>query len=84
MEYRKFLSRLRIGEVRMYILKKLFIVCAIGLIAIVGASCSGNGEDNNGGDTLYYIGGNVNGLSGTLVLQNNGSDDLTIGLDGQI
>ncbi|MCP5032218.1 MAG: 3-carboxymuconate cyclase, partial [Actinomycetia bacterium] len=32
--------------------------------------------------SMYTIGGTVSGLSGTLVLQNNGGDDLTLTADG--
>ncbi len=35
-----------------------------------------------GGINTYSIGGTVSGLSGTLVLQNNGGDDLTLTADG--
>jgi hypothetical protein len=37
-------------------------------------------ETPSGGS--YTVGGNVSGLSGTLVLQNNGGDDLVINADG--
>jgi hypothetical protein len=38
---------------------------------------------NNGNSTpTYSIGGTTNGLSGTLVLQNNGEDDLSLDADG--
>ena len=45
------------------------------------AGCGGGGggnSDNDNGSTRYTIGGSVSGLSGTLVLRNNGGDDLTI------
>ncbi len=74
------------------ILRSFCFPCAftLGLIAFI-ASCGGGGDRDAGGGgdaggtqptTLYYIGGNVSGLSGTLVLQNNGGDDLTISSDG--
>ncbi len=44
-------------------------------------ACSGGGGSSSGGST-YTVGGAVSGLSGTLVLRNNGADDLTITRDG--
>jgi hypothetical protein len=41
---------------------------------------------SNGGPTIispvFRVGGTVSGLDGTLVLQNNGGDDLTVTADG--
>jgi hypothetical protein len=37
---------------------------------------------DSGGPGEFTVGGSVTGLSGTLVLQNNGADDLTINSDG--
>ena len=44
----------------------------------------GNGGGGNGGNTIptYTVGGVVSGLSGTVVFQNNGKDDLTVGTTG--
>lgn len=50
---------------------------AIALAATFLASCGGNGAR-----AKHTIGGTVTGLSGTLVLQNNGGDDLTLKADG--
>ncbi len=47
-------------------------------IALILSGCGGSG----GGISDYTIGGTVNGLSGTVVLQNNGGDDLQITSDG--
>jgi len=52
-------------------------------LAAVMTGCGGGGD---GGEEetarAYTVGGTVTGLSGTLVLQNNGGDDLTITSDG--
>ena len=52
-------------------------------LAAVMTGCGGGG-DGGGEETAraYTVGGTVTGLSGTLVLQNNGGDDLTITSDG--
>ena len=52
----------------------------IALVALVVASCDGDGNTNKGGST---VGGSVTGLRGSeLVLLNNGVDPLTINSDG--
>jgi hypothetical protein len=55
-------------------------VIALGLMTIIASSGGSNGSNGGDGseDNTYTVGGAVNGLSGTLVLQNNASDDLTI------
>ena len=35
-----------------------------------------------GGTQTFTVGGTVSGLSGTIILQNNGGDDLTVTADG--
>ena len=45
-----------------------------------GATSSGTG--GSGGTTSYSVGGTVSGLSGTVVLQDNGGDDLSVDADG--
>ncbi len=50
-------------------------------IALILSGCGGGGG-GGGGISDYTIGGTVSGLSGTVVLQNNGGDDLTITADG--
>ena len=56
-------------------------VARLGLVVAVLslASCGGGG---GGGTTRYSVGGAVSGLTGTLVLQNNGGDDLTVTRNG--
>ncbi len=53
-------------------------------IALILTGCGSGGGDGGGGGTTpdYTIGGTVSGLSGTLELQNNGGNDLTITADG--
>jgi len=55
-------------------------VAAIAVFVII-ASCGGGG-DTSSGTKSYSVGGTVSGLTGTVVLQNNGADDLTITADG--
>src|SRR5262245_18848241 len=63
------------------------VVLAAALIALT--ACGGGGSDGNGGNTTpspppssFTIGGTINGLTGTLVLQNNSGDDLTVSANG--
>ena len=53
---------------------------ALVAIALSLSSCGGGG--GGGGTTRHSVGGVVSGLSGTLVLQNNGGDDLTVTRNG--
>lgn len=39
-------------------------------------------DDWSGGDTFYSVGGTISGLSGTVVLQNNSGDNLSISSNG--
>lgn len=41
-----------------------------------------SGSITHGSKRKYTIGGNISGLSGTVILQNNGSDDISISADG--
>jgi hypothetical protein len=50
------------------------------LCLVTLTSCGGGG--GGGGGAIYAVGGTVSGLSGTVVLQNNGADDLVITADG--
>lgn len=58
-----------------------------GLIAAALLAACGGGGSSGGGNSsptpTYSISGTVSGLSGTLVLQNNGGDDLTLTADGR-
>ena len=52
---------------------------ALVAIALSLSSCGGGG---GGGTTRYSVGGGVSGLTGSLVLQNNGGDNLTVTRNG--
>ncbi|GBE16123.1 MAG TPA: hypothetical protein ENH32_02365 [Proteobacteria bacterium] len=63
--------------------KHLFpALCVLGLAALIAMplGCGGGSSGPPAGPT-YTVGGNVTGLSGTIVLQNNGGDDLTVSVD---
>ena len=42
----------------------------------------GSGSGGGGGGTTYSVGGSVSGLSGTVVLQDNGGDNLSVSANG--
>jgi hypothetical protein len=59
---------------------RIFFPLAISLALAIGILACG---DDDGGQTAYYsVGGIVNGLSGSMVLQCNGTNDLTVTSDG--
>jgi hypothetical protein len=51
------------------------------ILCILLAGCGGGGSDNNS-DPAYSVGGTVSGLNGELVLQNGGSDSLSLSDNG--
>lgn len=53
--------------------KNLFLFILSSFLVLILSNCS---------DSFYHIGGNVSGLTETVVLQNNNSNDLTITKDG--
>ena len=53
----------------------------VGLAAAL-AGCGGGSVNRLPGITTYPIGGSVSGLTGTLVLQDNGADDLSVTANG--
>ncbi len=61
------------------------VLSPVARLAAIGASLAlaGCGQDWSGGDPFFPIGGTVSGLSGTVVLQNNGIDDLSVAADGR-
>lgn len=58
----------------------------LGILALMLAACGGGKSDDNGGQTppvaSYSVSGTVNGLSGTVVLQDNLKDDLSVSASG--
>ena len=74
--------------------RKYFLIPFIflGIIAVTSSvNCGGGGDGGGGGGTssdggggTYTVGGTVSGLNGTVVLQNNGGDDLTITQNGAL
>ena len=61
-------------------MKEIGIVLLLCSFAFIIACGGGNGGSST--SPTYTIGGTVTGLNGTLVLQNNGSDDLTVSSNG--
>ncbi len=52
----------------------VLIITLIISLTLVFTSC---GKDKNN-DSTYSVGGMVNGLSGTVIIQNNGKGDLSV------
>ncbi|HEY3826392.1 MAG TPA: hypothetical protein VGL82_17630 [Bryobacteraceae bacterium] len=59
----------------------LAFLVSIGALLTL-AACGGGGMTTVTPPSMFTIGGSVSGLNGTLVLQNNGGDDLTISASG--
>jgi hypothetical protein len=61
------------------------IIIAVLVLSVMLFGCHGkNGgtSPGNAGGASYWVGGTVSGLTGTLVVQNNSTDDLTITSNG--
>jgi len=54
----------------------------MGVTAAALCACGGGGGSAAPAPVTHIVGGTVTGLAGTLVLQNNGGDDLTLSADG--
>lgn len=63
---------------RLSVISEFFALITLGLLL---SACGGGGGSSNSTMT-YTVGGTVSGLNGSLVLQNNGSDSLTISGNG--
>jgi hypothetical protein len=55
-------------------------VMMVAAVALTGCGGSDSGGSSSG--STYTVGGTVSGLSGTLVLQNNGGDNLSLTANG--
>src|SRR5438445_11611474 len=55
---------------------------ASALLALSACSGRGDGGTGPGPASSFAIGGTTSGLSGTVVLQNNGGDNLSISVNG--
>ena len=63
-------------------MRKLTSVIVLLSFVLSLVACGGGG--GGGGDASYTVGVSVSGLSGTVVLQNNGSNNLTVSSNGSI
>jgi hypothetical protein len=55
---------------------------ALSAVMMLIFSCSSGGGGGGGNTPTYSVGGLLSGLSQTVVLQNNGADDLSLGTNG--
>ena len=65
--------------------ERLTAVRTLGLCTVltaIAACGGGSGDDDPAGPTTFTIGGSITGLNGTVVLQNNGGDDLAVSANG--
>jgi|GEM_PF-3193129 len=73
-----------VGIVKTYTRRGIMLsaVFTLGILGIIGSGGGGGGGGGGNGTTTYSVGGSVSGLNGSVVLQNNGGDNLTINADG--
>ncbi len=64
------------------VMKKSFGLTVLVLMLVFNLTACGSKGGGGGGGASYSVGGTISGLTGTVVLQNNGADDLTITADG--
>jgi len=62
--------------------KKILSSISILCLSTFLASCGGGGGDDGNGVSLFTVGGAVSGLTGSVTLQNNGGDSITINTNG--
>jgi len=64
--------------------RRVYSVLHLALLSLLLAACGGGGGGGGGESpaSTHAIGGTVSGLTGSLVLQNNGADNLTVSADG--
>ena len=66
-------------------MNRIVRMATTGAVAAILAACGGGGNGGGGGNSpTYAVGGTVAGLSGALVLQDNGIDDLRLTADGML
>src|SRR5256885_10022994 len=66
-------------------MNKAIVFAACALVTACGGGGGGGDYSSSGGSsssTSYTVGGTVSGLNGTVVLQNNASNNLTITANG--
>jgi len=67
---------------RILLVPSLLLLCAGVVFVGCGGGGGGGGPKVGAQNKNFSVGGTVAGLEGTLILQNNGGDDLTIQADG--
>ncbi len=79
------ISFLQNGVARITVTDKSLTGGAPGIMAYGNATAdnwAGGSPSSGGGTTTYTVGGTVSGLSGTVVLEDNGADDLSLSASG--
>ncbi len=60
----------------------IFVSGLLSIFALASCSSSGGDDKTNNDPQKFTVGGTLSGLTGTVVLQNNGTDNLTRTVDG--